>query len=76
MLVKTLVEIIVHALPGRSLLLPKENSLSKPSGGHSSQRVQPQAADKDGIEARVSEHKCAKTNKRMNQIFILRTCQR
>jgi len=42
--------------------LPKENSLSKPSGGHSSQRAQPQAADKNGIEVQGSEHKCAKNN--------------
>lgn len=62
MLVKTLVQIVVHALPGKSLLLPKENSLSKPSGGHSSQRAQPQAADKNGIEVQGFEHKCAKNN--------------
>jgi len=40
--------------------LPKENSLLRPSGGHSSQHVPPQAADMEGIEIEVSENKCSK----------------
>lgn len=57
---KMLVWIIFHALPGRNLLLPKENSLSGPSNGHSSQHVQPQAVDMEGIEINGAEHKCTK----------------
>lgn len=52
--------IIFPALPGRNLLLPKENSLSEPSSGHSSQHVQPQAADMEGVEIDGSEHKSTK----------------
>ena len=37
------------SLPERNLLLLKENSLSVPSDGHLSQRVQPQAAEIEGI---------------------------
>lgn len=48
--------IIFHALPGRNLLLPKENSLSRPSGGHSSQHEQPQAANVERMKIDGSEH--------------------
>lgn len=40
----------VHLLPGRNLLLLKENSLLRPSGGHSSQHAQPQAAEIEKLQ--------------------------
>jgi len=40
--------------------LPIENSLLMPSSGHSSQHVQPQAADMHGIDFEGSEQKWSK----------------
>lgn len=37
-------------LPGKNLLLLKESSLSRPSGGHSSQHAQPQAAEIEKLQ--------------------------